>query len=211
MFGGIHQYELESFNSSRDIHRLYGGETMELERFKETLLEFLSDVTTISEKAKTTFIHDDGSWVPNQAPNDYVVLTDFLLVKVQTSTKIPDRPIPTRGKDEETTPTNEVQGGEIYHCIVKFAFFTEKNVYYISATWLNNTAQYLGAMCNSRTSRPGENWVRGHDLPDGYFCRETWERIKNRFVKGEMKALSKYITSGRYMYPQADIEKEVCG
>jgi len=161
---------------------------MELERFKETLLEFLSDVTMISPKAKTTFIHDDGSWVPNWAPNGYAVLTDFLLVKVETSTKV------------------EQEKEEIYHCIVKFAFFTEKNVYYISAIWLNDTAQYLGAMCNSRTSRPGENWVRGHDLPDGYFCRETWERIKNSFVKGEMKALSKYITSGRYIYPQADIE-----
>jgi len=179
-----------------------GGETLELERFRETLLEFLSDVTTISDSSKAWFLGKPECGKPFSAPEGYMVLSPFLLVKIETSRKVPDLPRPKREEGDET-PEEEPKE-EVYHCIVKFKFYTKGNIYYISSTWLDYTAQYLGCITNTRLQRPGENWTRGNDLPDGYFCRETWERIKNRIIKNEMEGLSKYITAGRYENPQVD-------
>ena len=171
---------------------------MELNLFKETLLEFLSDVTFISEKAKATFLqsHVDDSWKSNKAPNGYNVLTPFLLVKEVLSTRIPDRPktIPEEGQEvieEEIKP-------EVYVYRVSFKIYTAEHSYHISATWKEYHAHYIGCISNTRTPRPGEDWIRGNDLPDGHFCRETWEHIKNAIIKYEMKGLSKYIVNGRW-------------
>jgi len=87
---------------------------------------------------------------------------------------------------------------------VKFKIYTEAHCFYISATWKDNTAQYLGCISSTRKFRVGEAHTRGKDLPDGHFCRETWETIKDGIIKYEMKALSKYIANGRYTTPLSD-------
>lgn len=42
---------------------------------------------------------------------------------------------------------------------------------------LNFHNGYLGAGATCRTARPGENWLRGGDLPDGPFAVETVRSI----------------------------------
>ena len=54
----------------------------------------------------------------------------------------------------------------------KVVFCTTRNIYYLSFT-----DTYLGATVTSRTARPGEDWLRGNDLPDGEFSRETFDKI----------------------------------
>lgn len=46
--------------------------------------------------------------------------------------------------------------------------YTSKHSYQIVAT-----KDYLGCTTSTRMSRPGENWTRGNDLPDGRFSKET--------------------------------------
>ena len=177
---------------------------MELQKFKETLLEFLSDVTNIPEKAKATFLtsHLDDSWKPNKAPNRYNVLTPFLLVRETISTRIPDRPRPTPEEGQETTEEKEKE--EIFLCRINFNVFTETHRYSISGVWKEYHPQYLGCIASTRMPRVGEDWTRGNDLLDGYFCKETWEHIKNAIIRYEMKALSKYIVNGHWTPQQAD-------
>ena len=50
--------------------------------------------------------------------------------------------------------------------------YTGRNVYSISAT-----DRYLGCTAGNRKSRPGENWNRGSDLPDGNFLEKTFFSI----------------------------------
>jgi len=157
---------------------------MELYKFKETLLEFLSDVTHIPETGKCWFLDKPDNRLESKArfnaPNRFKVLSPYVLVKIETSSKVPDRPMPTR--EEGDTSTIEKPKEEIYHCIMRFRIYTKEHCYSISATWLNYTAQYLGCIASTRTPRTGEDWTRGNDLPDGHFCRETWEHIKNAII-----------------------------
>ena len=67
---------------------------------------------------------------------------------------------------------------------VNYIFCTAEHRYAISAT-----PTYLGCIASATRQRPGENWTRGNDLPDGPFCRETWESIKNRIIGFEMVKL----------------------
>ena len=60
--------------------------------------------------------------------------------------------------------------------------YTYNNRYCISCK-----RQYLGGTSCCRKSRAGEDWTRGHDLPDGNFCRQTWESIKNSIIKTELE------------------------
>lgn len=177
---------------------------MELERFKETLLEFLSDVTYIPEKTKATFLnsHKDDSWIPNKAPHGYNVLTPYLLVKETIHTKKYKKPQTTPEEGHETIWKEPKE--DIFHYTVIFKIYTETNCYHIGATWKEYHPQFLWCGGDTRKFRVGENWTRGNDLSDGYFCRETWKNIKNRIIKYEMKALSKYIANGRWTPPQAD-------
>ena len=67
---------------------------------------------------------------------------------------------------------------------VNYIICTAEHRYAISAT-----PTYLGCIASATRQRPGENWTRGNDLPDGSFCRETWESIKNRIIGFEMVKL----------------------
>jgi len=42
---------------------------------------------------------------------------------------------------------------------------------------LHFSDRYLGAQATCRRVRAGEDWLRGNDLPDGPFCRDTFDRI----------------------------------
>lgn len=181
---------------------------MELHRFKAILLDFLSDITNIPERSKRWFLDVEGAKNLFDAPNGYKVLSPYVLVKLETSSRVPDLP---KAEPEETEEVmgeepkvNEAAKEEIYHCVAKFKIFTESYTYYISATWQYCHAQYLGCIATTRKVRAGESHLRGNDLPDGYFCRETWEAIKNAIIRDEMKALSKYIEHGRWQEAKAD-------
>jgi hypothetical protein len=48
------------------------------------------------------------------------------------------------------------------------------------------STSYLGATAFSRLIRPGEDHVRGNDLPDGPLSFETWQRIKDAIILYEL-------------------------
>lgn len=50
---------------------------------------------------------------------------------------------------------------------------------------------YLGCTVSCRKPRAGEGHTRGNDLPDGSFCRETWDKIKNAIIAYELVKISK--------------------
>jgi len=56
---------------------------------------------------------------------------------------------------------------------------------------------YLGCTASTTSHRPGENWTRGNDLPDGKFNRKTWESIKNAIIRYELQELSDYIRNNQ--------------
>jgi len=85
---------------------------------------------------------------------------------------------------------------------VNYIFCTAEHRYSISAT-----PTYLGCIASTTRERPGENWTRGNDLPDGPFCRETWESIKNRIIGYEMVKLDPvHVSRGVPDGPPADPE-----
>ena len=73
----------------------------------------------------------------------------------------------------------------------KFCFYTEENVYYISAVDREDGG-YLGCTVMTRKERPGESWKRGNDLPDGPFNEETWNSIIRAIVRYEIVKLSDF-------------------
>lgn len=50
---------------------------------------------------------------------------------------------------------------------------------------------YLGCMVTTRKPRAGEDWNRGNDLPDGKYCYETWQKIKNAIIAYELVKIVK--------------------
>jgi len=74
---------------------------MELSKFKETLLEFLSDVTMIPEKSKNWFLDKPDAKEPFNAPNGFRVLSQYVLVQIETASKVPDRPMTEEGCDSD--------------------------------------------------------------------------------------------------------------
>ena len=66
--------------------------------------------------------------------------------------------------------------------------YTDRNVYAIG---VSNT--YLGCTASNRTPRPGEEWTRGNDLPDGNFLEETFIRILGAILFYEAKDIVKSV------------------
>lgn len=64
-------------------------------------------------------------------------------------------------------------------------FFTNDYKYSIHAA----RREYLGAYASCRKSRVGETWLRGSDLPDGKYNKETFDNIVKSIVGYEMKNL----------------------
>jgi len=74
--------------------------------------------------------------------------------------------------------------------VVRLKLYTNENFYSISATPPGSRHPdglgYLGCIAKSRKPRAGETWTRGNDLPDGYFCYETWIKILGGIVGYEL-------------------------
>jgi len=86
--------------------------------------------------------------------------------------------IPLWGKQAERFRFSEVDGrGSVIFC-------TAAHTYH-----LHFTGTYLGATATSRITRPGEDWNRGNDLPDGKFNRKTFDNIIRAVVGYELVAL----------------------
>lgn len=74
----------------------------------------------------------------------------------------------------------------------EFVFYTNDYQYTFYAVERKKDDGYLGCGASTRKYRAGENWLRGNDLPDGPFTRETWDRIISRIVAYELVKLSDY-------------------
>lgn len=72
---------------------------------------------------------------------------------------------------------------------LKFCFYTNEHVYYITAIDRKNSEGYLGCTCSNRKPLAGESWTRGCDLPDGKFNLETWCKIKDAIIMNELVRL----------------------
>lgn len=68
--------------------------------------------------------------------------------------------------------------------------FTEKYRYSIVG---RKDGSYLGCTNSLRASLPGEDWIRGNDLADGIFSKETVERIKSDIISCELREISNYL------------------
>jgi len=156
---------------------------MDLKKFRETLLEFLSEVTVIPEKNKELFIESGLEHFPILAPNNFCVLGSKILI----------------GRSPEIESEDEVW--------FAIRLFTADHKYSISAVYRGNDS-YLGCTASTRKPRTGEDWTRGNDLPDGKFNKETWSHIKTGIIKYELKYLSKYITGGHWNNPQVEVENQ---
>lgn len=64
-------------------------------------------------------------------------------------------------------------------------FATTKNNYFVV---FKDT--YLGMTASSRVSRPGENWQRGNDLPDGDFSKKTFDQMMGAVLMYELREVS---------------------
>ena len=74
----------------------------------------------------------------------------------------------------------------------ELCFYTEEHLYCINAIERPAGKSYLGCTVSTRKARAGEDWLRGNDLPDGPFNKETWNRIIYAIVNYELIKLSKY-------------------
>ncbi|KKN72513.1 hypothetical protein LCGC14_0410170 [marine sediment metagenome] len=67
----------------------------------------------------------------------------------------------------------------------RVVFSTTKNNYFVVFK-----AAYLGMGASSRLARPGETWLRGNDLPDGKFSKETFDKMMDAVLMYELRAVS---------------------
>ena len=74
--------------------------------------------------------------------------------------------------------------------IFRASFFTATNQYRIYAVERPHGKSYMGCTSLSRRARPGEDWQRGNDLPDGPLTEETWQAILAGVVRYEAQRIS---------------------
>ncbi len=67
----------------------------------------------------------------------------------------------------------------------RVVFATTKNNYFLTFT-----DTYLGLVVSSRVTRPGEDWTRGNDLPDGDFSEETLDKAVKAVLLYELREVS---------------------
>ncbi len=65
--------------------------------------------------------------------------------------------------------------------VISVRIFTKNHSYNIVAK-----ENYLGCTMSKRKYRAGEDWTRGHDLPDGKFNDSTWRNIKLAIIRTEL-------------------------
>ena len=81
----------------------------------------------------------------------------------------------------------EVSSDEVHF---RAMFYTETTAYHISAVERYAGKSYLGCIAKSRKARPGEDWTRGNDLPDGNLSKKTWRQILTGIVRYEAQRIS---------------------
>jgi hypothetical protein len=74
----------------------------------------------------------------------------------------------------------------------EICFYTDENYYFIHASERHDGKSYIGCQVSARKERAGEDWIRGNDLPDGPFNKETWNRIINAIVNYELVKLTPF-------------------
>jgi hypothetical protein len=80
-----------------------------------------------------------------------------------------------------------------YHEIKrKIYLYTTDHKYMIVAIDRENNNGYLGCQVSNRKHRAGEDWVRGNDLSDGAFNKDTWNSILNSIIRYEIVKLTTY-------------------
>ena len=67
--------------------------------------------------------------------------------------------------------------------------YTATNRYSIVAKSREDDDGYLGCIARCRKYRPGEDWHRGNDLPDGHFNKGTWIKILKGIVRYELQEI----------------------
>jgi hypothetical protein len=96
------------------------------------------------------------------------------------------------------------QGGnnENFEMKKRILFYTDNHKYTITAIARGEDQGYIGCGVSARKARPGEDWERGNDLPDGPFNTKTLEQIKNGIIAYELEQLS-------VKKPQDPLEEEL--
>ena len=72
-------------------------------------------------------------------------------------------------------------------------------------------SDYLGCTMTKRKSRAGEDWTRGHDLPDGKFVQSTWDKIKLAILKTELVRVARPLDPKGIAASQAMTPEEMEG
>lgn len=75
---------------------------------------------------------------------------------------------------------------------IRLCFYTEEHQYIIRAIDEKGEDGYLACGVVCRKPRPGEDWSRGNDLPDGPFNEKTWNEILRSIIRYEIVQLSEY-------------------
>lgn len=71
--------------------------------------------------------------------------------------------------------------------VIRLKIYTKEHYYAISAHLpKKDNDGYLGCIGQVRKARAGEDWLRGNDLADGAYSKETWNKIKNDILGYEL-------------------------
>jgi len=97
--------------------------------------------------------------------------------------------------DDSSTPERRAQTGW------RIKVYTDVNEYRIYADVREGgDGAGLGCIASSRKKRPGEDWHRGQDLPDGPFSEATWLRIIKSIIRLETVKIHKSDHSVLYIH-----------
>ena len=89
---------------------------------------------------------------------------------------------------------------------ISIRVFTKDHLYNIVAK-----ESYLGCVMSNRKGRAGEDWTRGHDLPDGKFTYSTWQHIKNAILRTELVKVARQLDAKAIGASQAMATEEMEG
>lgn len=87
----------------------------------------------------------------------------------------------TRGLKAKHLRWEHTDGKEFQRAV----FSTTKNNYFVAFK-----DDYLGMTVSSRVARPGETWLRGNDLHDGKFSKETFGQMMDEVLTYELREVS---------------------
>jgi len=76
---------------------------------------------------------------------------------------------------------------------IRLRIYTARNCYGIHAHIVRPDYIYFACEASTRAPRPGEDWTRGNDLPDGQFSQELLHEIMGSIVFYEALEVAKDI------------------